>query len=442
MHLKNKINFFISKISSSIKKEKSYISYLQKKHINFFKKKGLNINYISNKDKLIGNTKDINSIFNEENYTIINNDSKYAKKIKYDKIKKFFIEKKKNAFLLLFIDGKYNTTFFEEKNRYPIILSNIISQKEEKIKKYYGKLSYSYDIFYSLNTIFSKDGGYINIPDNIILKNPIEILHIITKNVKSRVMLNIRSLIVVGKNSDVQIIEHYKCMGKNSVFINSVNEIYSLDKSKIKYYKIQDCLKKTSIIDNTFLKQKKDSKCTVYTFSYKGNIIKNNLNFYSCGERSYSYLYGISLLSEEQYLNQCTLINHLFSNSYSYQLYKSILSEKSSVFFNGKIIVKKFISGVNAFQKSNNILLSNSSRAYANPQLKIFSKNVKCSHGCTIGNIKEYELFYLRSRGISEKESKKMILLSFLKKLLSTIDNIELRTFFNKKVNKKIEKLL
>ncbi|WP_185868503.1 Fe-S cluster assembly protein SufD [Blattabacterium cuenoti] len=441
MKLKNNIYFLISEIENSLETKKSYISYLKKKHIQLLKKNGLFYSTQLNKNQWSLREKDIHDCLQQKNFFYEKNHD-----IEYKKIEKFLLLKKDHSFLFVLINGQYNNSISEKYNKSllnkSIILSNIKSQKEEHLKKYYGKLDdKDNNGFYSINTIFSNDGLYIKIPDNTILKKPIEIISIST-GLEPKVTLHTRNLIIVGKHSYVKIIEHFKSLKKHSVLLNSVNEIYSDYYSKINYYKIQDDLKETLMIDNTFVKQKKYSKCHHYTFSFESKIIKNYLNFYSCGEKTFSYLYGISLLSKKQCVYHHTLINHLSSNSYSDQLYKNILSYYSNVFFHGKIHITKLVKGINAFQKNNNILLSEQSKVYAKPELKIYAKNVKCSHGCTVGYLKEEELFYLQSRGINEKEGKKIILYSFMNDLLDHIDLDILKKCIYKKINKKLKQSL
>lgn len=428
MQLKEKIIFLLKNFSYENRKNNSYIYSLQKKDIFFFKKKGF--------DSLDKEYSYINTIINQE-YDIISK-RKIENSKEYEKIKEKISLKSDNSFFYIFVDGVPITYSKTDNN---VILSNIFSQKESLIKDFYGKLSYNkkYDAFSSINNIFSY-GSFIYIPNNILLKKPIEIVYI-TTGIVQKLMINIRNLIVVGESSSVKIIEYHKCLKKNSSLINIVNEIYALDNSNIDYYKIQDNLRNSFVIDNTCFKQKKNSKCSIYTFSFQGKIIRNNLRFYSHGKNAYSYLYGVSLLSEKQIIDNNTHINHLYSDSYSYQLYKKILWDESKGIFNGKIFINKFLKGINAFQKNNNILLSNRSYIYAKPQLEIYSENVKCSHGCTIGNIQESELFYLQSRGITEKEANILLLLSFLEEILKSVNIVYLKKIIYDKIKKKLDKL-
>ncbi|WP_185859888.1 SufB/SufD family protein [Blattabacterium cuenoti] len=425
MLLRDRIFSSLSKCrEKNIHGKYSYISSLRHKYIDLFLKKG----FPSVTDEEWKNT-DVHSILNQE-YNLF---SKQRKDLTYKKIKELIYLD--DSFLIIFIDGKYQSIYSHTSSK--IRLSNLASQKEREIKDFYGKLSNHNEAFNILNTIFSKDGGYIYIPDNIFLKKPIEILHIYT-GIESKIMLNTRNLIIVGDSSYVQIIEHHKCLKKHLLFNNSVSEIYACSNSQIEYYKIQDDLDELSIIDNTFVKQDLRSKCSFYTFSFQGKFIRNNLNFYSHGKFTCSYLYGISLLSKDQLVDHHTSMEHLYSNAHSFQLYKNILWNKSIGIFNGKILVDKCIKKVQAFQKNNNILLSDEACMYAKPQLEIFSDEVKCSHGCTVGTFHELDLFYCQSRGIPEKESKVLLLLSFLEEVLQTMNILKLRNLVHDKMRKKL----
>lgn len=426
MLLRDRIFSSLSKFrKKNIDGVSSYISSLRHKSIDLFLKKG----FPSVTDEEWKNT-NVNSILNQE-YILF---SQQKKDLEYQKIKELIYLD--NSFLIIFIDGKYQSIYSHNTSS-NIKLSNLGSQEERKIKDFYGKLSNPDEVFNILNTIFSKDGVYIYIPDNIFLKKPIEILHIYT-GIESKIMLNPRSLIIVGESSFVKIIEHHKCLKKHLLFNNSVSEIYAFSNSQIEYYKIQDDLDELSIIDNTFVKQDLRSKCSFYTFSLKGKFIRNNLNFSSHGKFTSSYLYGISLLSGGQLVDHHTSMEHLYSNAHSFQLYKNILWNKSMGIFNGKILVDKCIKKIKAFQKNNNILLSDEACIYAKPQLEIFSDEVKCSHGCTVGSFHELDLFYCQSRGIPEKESKVLLLLSFLEDVLKTMNISKLRNLVHEKMKKKL----
>ncbi|WP_150452629.1 SufB/SufD family protein, partial [Arenibacter lacus] len=133
-----------------------------------------------------------------------------------------------------------------------------------------------------------------------------------------------------------------------------------------------------------------------------------------------------------------TLVHHIKPNNESYQDYKGIYDESATAVFNGKIIVDQIAQKTNAFQQNNNILLSDKATINTKPQLEIFADDVKCSHGCTIGQLDDEALFYLQSRGIPKKEAKALLMYAFANNVLSTVRIPELKARINKIIAKKL----
>jgi Fe-S cluster assembly protein SufD len=243
---------------------------------------------------------------------------------------------------------------------------------------------------------------------------------------------------VVDENSHVQIVERHQSLTSNPVLTNSVTEIFAGKRAIVDYYKIQNDNEKASLIDNTFIKQKRESIASVHTFSFGGKLIRNNLNFYQEGERMDSILKGITIIGNKQHVDHNTLVHHLEPNCESHQDYKGIFSENSTGVFNGKIIVDKKAQKTNAFQSNNNILLSDKATINSKPQLEIFADDVKCSHGCTIGQLDESAMFYMRSRGIPEKEAKALLMFAFSNNVLSSVKIPELKQRITKIIANKL----
>ncbi len=255
---------------------------------------------------------------------------------------------------------------------------------------------------------------------------------------KSALMLQPRNLIVVDENSHVQIIERHQSLTDNPVLTNSVTEIFANKRAIVDYYKIQNDNENASLIDNTFINQKQESHCSVHTFSFGGKLTRNNLNFYQNGERIDSTLKGITIIGDKQHVDHNTLVHHIEPNCESHQDYKGVFGENSTGVFNGKVIVDKEAQKTNAFQANNNILLSDKASINTKPQLEIFADDVKCSHGCTIGQLDENALFYLRSRGIPEKEAKALLMYAFANNVLDSVKIPKLKARINKLIAEKL----
>ncbi|HEX9232585.1 MAG TPA: Fe-S cluster assembly protein SufD [Blattabacteriaceae bacterium] len=324
-----------------------------------------------------------------------------------------------DSYRIIFVNGVFHSSLSKIIDKNVFRLYDALKSKRHQsiIEKFYAKIAPKKESLVALNTSFAKDGVYVHLPNKTLVKKPIEILYFFT----SKTINFPRNLIVLEEGSFVQIIERHQCLNNKNeanALNNSVTEIYASPNSKIKYLKIQDCHLKSSLMDNTFIVQKKNSSFSIHTFSLQGSLIRNNLHLYQKDEGVNSQLKGLSISLKEGIIDHHTLVDHLYPTCNSYELYKSIFSGKAKGVFNGKIIVRKKAKNINAFQKSINILLSKESCITAKPQLEIFANDVKCSHGCTVGQFSESVLFYLRSRGIPEKKAKDLMLLSFIKEIL------------------------
>ena len=344
------------------------------------------------------------------------------------------------SYKIVFVNGKYYSNLSETTHEGMdiCILSSALTQSKYDliIENYFDKISKK-DGITSLNTAFSHEGAYIHIPKNIQVDKPIQILHFSTGENES-LMFQPRNLIVVDENSQVEIIERYQSITNNNVLVNSVSEIYVNKKSNVKHYKIQNDKKSSSLIDNTFVSQEHSSSYNLHTFSFGGDLTRNNLNIFQNDQRIESTINGITIIDDEQHVDHNTLIHHKEPNCTSHQDYKGIYSGKSVGVFNGRVLVEKEAQKTNAFQANNNVLISDKASINTKPQLEIFADDVRCSHGCTIGQLDNNALFYLRSRGIPEKEATALMMFGFANKVLTSVQNQEIKSMINKIIASKL----
>ena len=306
------------------------------------------------------------------------------------------------------------------------------------IKKYFNTATTKDDSLTALNTAFTCEGAYIYVPRNKVVEKPVQIIHFSTgKN--PNLLLQPRNLIVLDKNSEIQIIERHQSLDNNNSFTNVVTEIFNEENAQLDYYKIQNDKNSSSLIDSTFISQQKNSHAKVHTFSFGGKLIRNNLNFYHHDKNICSTMKGVTLLEERQFVDHHTLVHHAHPNCESHQDYKGVFSENSTGVFNGKIIVEKEAQKTNAFQQNNNILIDDKSSINTKPQLEIFADDVKCSHGCTIGQLDEDALFYLQSRGIPKKEAQGLLMYAFSNNVLKSVNIDSLKKRINKLIANKLK---
>jgi Fe-S cluster assembly protein SufD len=360
--------------------------------------------------------------------------------IEFNQVKKYFLHEV-DTYKLVFVDGVFSS-YLSSTTHEGIdvcLMSSALTQPKYKmaIDTYFNKIANKDDSLTSLNTAFAIEGAYINIPKSKVADKPIEIMYFSTGN-ESALMVQPRNLVVVGENSHVQIIERHQSLTENPVLTNSVTEIFAQKRAIVDYYKIQNDTLEANLIDNTYVSQKQESHVSVHTFSFGGNITRNNLNFYHFGERLTSTLNGITIIGEKQHVDHFTLVQHSTPNCESFQDYKGIYSDRSTGVFNGKIYVEKEAQKTNAFQKSNNILLGDKSTINAKPQLEIFADDVKCSHGCTVGQLDETALFYMQARGIPKKEAKALLMYAFSNVVIDNIKIPELKQRITKIIANKL----
>ena len=365
--------------------------------------------------------------------TILKNDfsvfPKNENALEFAEVKKYFIHEI-DTYKVVFIDGVFSS-FLSSTTHDGIdvcLMSSALNKPKYKmiIDNYFNKIANKDESLTSLNTAFANEGAYVNIPKSKVVDKPIEIMYFSTGN-EAALLVQPRNLIIVGENSHVQIIERHQSLNENPVLTNSVTEIFAQKRAIVDYYKIQNDNLEANLIDNTYVSQKLESTVSVNTFSFGGNLTRNNLNFYHFGERIVSNLNGITIIGDKQHVDHYTLVQHSQPNCESHQDYKGIFSDRSIGVFNGKIFVEKEAQKTNAFQKSKNILLSDKATINAKPQLEIFADDVKCSHGCTIGQLDETAMFYMQQRGIPKKEAKALLMYAFSNAVIESIKIPELK---------------
>lgn len=360
--------------------------------------------------------------------------------IEFAEVKKYFLHEI-DTYKVVFIDGVFSS-FLSSTTHDGIdvcLMSSALNKPKYKlvIDEFFNKIASKDESLTSLNTAFANEGAYINIPKNKVPDKPIEIIYFSTGN-EAALLVQPRNLVIVAENAHVQIIERHQSLNDNPVLTNAVTEIFAQKRAMVDYYKIQNDNLEASLIDNTFIAQKDNSNVSVHTFSFGGNLTRNNLNFYHQGEHIESTLKGITIIEGKQHVDHYTLVQHATPNCESHQNYKGIYDDKSTGVFNGKIFVEREAQKTDAFQQNNNILLSDKATINAKPQLEIFADDVKCSHGCTIGQLDDRAMFYMQSRGIPQKEAKALLMYAFSNEVIESIKIPELKVRITKIIATKL----
>lgn len=378
----------------------------------------------------------LKSVFNKD-YSLF---PKKDTAIEYSDIKRFLIHEI-DAYRVIFVDGIYSSHLSQTTHdKFDVcLMSSALNNPKYNsvIETYYNKLA-PQDGLSSLNTAFAREGAYIHIAKNIAVEKPIEIVYFSTGN-ETALMTQPRNLVVVGENSQVQIIERHQSLSDNEVLTNAVTEIFAAQRAMVDYYKIQNDKLNASLLDHTSVEQHTASEVRLHTFSFGGSLTRNNLNFYQKGEHCNSLLNGVTIIEGKQHVDHSTLVHHTQPNCESYQEYKQIFDDRAVGVFNGKVLVDKIAQKINAFQQNNNILVSDKATINAKPQLEIFADDVRCSHGCTIGQLDDDALFYMQSRGIGKKEARALLMFAFANSVLESVKIPEIKSRITKLIAKKLK---
>lgn len=352
-----------------------------------------------------------------------------AKSITLEDVKPYLLNNTE-SYNLVFVNGVFNSTLSNTTNKeYHICsFSKALENKEYKtfITHYFNTIANKNCNLTNLNTALTKEGIFIYIPKNTIVSKTIQVIHFYNGEEKE-VLLQPRNLIIAEKNAQVTLVERHQNLSKNIAFTNAVTEIFAEERAIVDYYKIQNDTKTSYLIDSTFVAQKKDSLARVKTFSFGGKLTRNHLSFYHKGEQINSILEGITIIDGNQHVDNNTLVKHAQPNCQSNELYRGIYADNATGVFNGKVYVKKEAQQTNAFQQNNSILIGERASINAKPQLEIFADDVKCSHGCTIGQLDQEALFYMQTRGIAKEKAKALLLYAFNNDIVSDIKIPELK---------------
>jgi len=285
----------------------------------------------------------------------------------------------------------------------------------------------------ALNTAFFQDGAWIQIPDGMVLAEPIHLLFLSTAAEPNRVS-HPRLLILAGRDSEASVVESYYGLGGNVYWTNTAVEVIAGDNARLELYKIQHEELQAFHTGVTRLLAGRNTTITTHSLSFGGALVRNDITVVLDDEGSHCDLNGLYAVNGAQHVDHHTLIDHAKPHCTSHQLYKGVLDGRSTGVFNGKIIVRADAQKTDAVQNNKNLLLSREANVNTKPQLQIDANDVRCTHGATIGQIDKEAMFYLRSRGISRKEARNLLTYAFAADILERIKLEPIRDHFEQEL--------
>jgi Fe-S cluster assembly protein SufD len=307
-------------------------------------------------------------------------------------------------------------------------LADVFSEHPDLVERHLGQhADFRNHPFVALNTAFLRDGAFLYLPPGVVIEEPIRLAHFVAASNEDLPCLWYRRvLIVLGRGSQATVVEDF---GGHRVqyAVNSVTEIVLEEGAHLDHYKVQEESPLAYHLACTQADLARDSRFSTHYVGLGGVLVRNEVRVRFSGEGGEATVNGLYRASGTQHVDNHTVIDHAKPHCASHELYKGILDGKARGVFNGKIFVRQDAQKTDAKQTNQTLLLSDDATINTKPQLEIFADDVKCTHGATVGQLDEVQLFYLRARGIGLEEARAMLTFAFANDIIGRIKIADLR---------------
>jgi Fe-S cluster assembly protein SufD len=306
------------------------------------------------------------------------------------------------------------------------------------VEEHYGQYAdFEDDAMAALNTAFVQDGAFVYVPKGTLLEKPVFILHVNAGD--EDLLIQPRHLFVVEDGAVAQVIEKQHSLTDARTFTNTVTEMYAGRDANLQHSITQNQGENASQVLTTAGYHRDNSTLTSNVFSLSGEVVRNNQTVTPNGEHCESNLFGLVLGQGEMHVDNHTLVDHVHADCASNELYKHILNDSSTAVFNGKVFVHRGSQRIDAYQQNDTMVLTKDADIYTKPELEIYADDVLCSHGATSGQIDDNALFYLRTRGLTERRSRILLLQAFAQEVLDEIRNDAVKEHITGIVRERLE---
>ncbi len=316
---------------------------------------------------------------------------------------------------LVFIDGNFSPTHSAVEGMPDgVIVGNLNKFSEHKqLRSHLGTITnYDDDVFVPLNDVNFQDGTFIYVPKETFIEQPIHILNVFT-DLENPYFVTPRVLFVGEMYSKATIIEEHIGLS-NNIYLNiPVNEFRLYNGAHVHHARIQRDSKNASHISRPVAMLDAHAEYHSYTICLGAKLFRNEPRVIQNAEEVDFTVDGLVLIDGEQIADTHSIMDHRFSHGNSHQLHKVVVNDQAHSIFNGKIFVAKDAQKIDSFQENRNLLISDTGKVNTKPQLEIFADDVRCSHGATIGQLQDEEVFYLQSRGLTEQKSRELLVYAF-----------------------------
>ena len=315
-------------------------------------------------------------------------------------------------------------------------LKNQAEKNPDLIAKYYSKLAKTgEDAVTALNTMLAQDGLVVYVPRNVVVDRAVQVINILRSDVD--LMVNRRVLIVVEEGAEVKLLFCDHAADNRNFLATQVIEAYVGRNASLDLYCLEETHAKNVRVSNLYIDQEADSRVNHNVITIHNGVTRNRVDLSLSGEGSECVLNGCVIADKEQHVDNNTVIDHKVAHCTSSQLYKYVLDEKATGAFAGRVLVRHGAQKTSSEMRNQNICATREARMFTQPMLEIYADDVKCSHGSTVGQLNDAAMFYMRQRGISEKEAKLLLEFAFVNEVIDTIKLEPLRDRLHHLVEKR-----
>jgi len=291
----------------------------------------------------------------------------------------------------------------------------------------------------ALNAAYAQSGAWLRIAAGARIAEPLSI--VIVASGAQKLVAQPRLVVEVGRGAELSVIQHILDAADTDAWLNVVTEVALAEGSKLSLYRIQEHGDRHAHTSLLAVDVAARASASLGLFDLGGRLVRNDIDVQLREPGGALDLYGLLLAGEGQHVDDHTRIDHIAPDTRSIEAFRGLIGRRGRGVFNGKVVVHRGARGIDAHQSSDNLLLSDQAEIDTKPELEIYSDDVKCSHGSTVGELDAEHLFYLRSRGIDEPYAREILTTAFAATVLERIAAEEVRASVADKVGVRLRAL-
>lgn len=322
------------------------------------------------------------------------------------------------AYEIKFKNGKLTTNHFHLPDGVevtPLLQALKDSETTSLINKSFDLNLYP---FAALNTAYLEQGVLIRISRDLRLDKPFALINCCDGTAKS--LNNIRNIIILESGADAELIEYYHYCGspKSEYFNNIVNEIFLGRGAHLITCKVQTESYKAVHIALNAVRLKSQAQFKSFSLQKGGNLVRHETVAVLREEYAEAAINAAYIMNGWATIDTTTDVKHMAPLTFSNQLVKGVVGGQAKGVFQGKIHIAPNAVKTEGYQLHRALLMSDEAEIDVKPELEIFADDVKCSHGAACGDLDQEQMFYLRSRGISEEDAKQLLIRAFIDEVI------------------------